>query len=162
MVNIEFKKEEIEKIFLEAQNALFREENIVKIKYNNFESTTFDLNNSELLSDISGKPIVYCIWMGTSEKDLSPKYIGHAGSNVSRQRIRAHFAKKNEGTWSQLAKVKEVISNGGCVGITIITIEPPYMRKALEDWLIEENSNLLEWNEIGRKKVKTIVKSNSL
>lgn len=151
MRTIQFDRKSIEDIFYQAEEILLDMKNLSIIKYFKFDHTTFDANNQELLNTISGQPIVYCIWTGTSESTLSPKYIGHAGSKISRQRVRAHLTKKNEATGAQLDKIKAALKEKNCVGISTVTIEPAYMRKALEDWLIEKNSEILEWNAIGRK-----------
>jgi hypothetical protein len=152
MRTIQFDRKSIEDVFYQAESILLDEKNLCVIKYFDFDHTTFDANNQELLNAISGQPIVYCIWTGTSQITLSPKYIGHAGSKISRQRVRAHLTKKNEATGAQLDRIKEVLKEKKCIGISIVRIEPAYMRKALEDWLIDKRSEILEWNAVGRKK----------
>jgi hypothetical protein len=151
MGKIIFDKVIIEEDFLKSETMLFDKGNISIIKYFDFDHTTFDANNQDLLNGISGQSIIYCIWTGVSPNKFFPKYIGHAGNNISRQRIRAHLTKKNEATGAQLEKIKEVLKQKKCIGISIITIEPAYMRKALEDWLIDKHSEILEWNAIGRR-----------
>ena len=95
---------------------------------------------------------MYCIWHGKSTNELLPKYIGHVSETISKQRMIAHLSKKNKATGSQLDKVTEAVKNDECIGITFVDIKPAYMRKALEDWLIEKHSKALEWNKQGRRK----------
>lgn len=151
MGTVQFDRQGIEDVFYKAENILLDTKNLSVIKYFDFDHTTFDANNQELLNAIAGQPIVYCIWTGTSQSTLSPKYIGHAGSKISRQRVRAHLTKKNKATGAQLDRIKKVLKEKNCIGISTVTIEPAYMRKALEDWLIDKHSEILEWNAVGRK-----------
>jgi hypothetical protein len=154
MKKIEFNKNDIEKIFKLAEKKLFDAKNIKVINYPKFDHSSFDINNQDLLNATSGNPIVYCIWTGKTPDSLLKKYIGHAGKDIARQRIRNHLTKKHERTGSQLEKVINQLNSKNYIGISMVTIEPAYMRKALEDWLIEKNSETLEWNNIGRKKTK--------
>ena len=143
----EFDKISIEKYFLEAEKFLLNEENIYCIKYENFDVTTFDRLNSDLLKNVTNKYIVYCLWLGSTENNLKPKYIGHAKNTISRQRLRAHLTKKNKATGAQLDKIKIYLSEKKYFGITYLFIEPSYMRTSLEEWLINRNFELLEWNK---------------
>ena len=156
MDKIVFNKSIIEADFLKSEDVLLDKGKISIIKYSDFDHTTFDAYNQDLLNGISGQPIVYCIWTGISPSTLLPKYIGHAGSKISRQRVRAHLTKKNERTGAQLDRIKEALEQRKCIGISIVKIEPAYMRKALEDWLIDKHSEILEWNAIGRNTNKRI------
>jgi hypothetical protein len=145
---IEFKnKKEIEVIFQNANDELFNQKNIKVIKYSEYKHETFDKNNKPLLENISNKPIIYCIWTGSSIDDFSPKYVGCAASKYSRGRIRAHLAFKSEKTSSQLKAIKNEIEKEKIIGLSVIIIEPEYMRKSLEEWLIVNNFKKLEWNK---------------
>lgn len=142
-----FDKEFLENKFLEAENFLFDENNVYHIKYENFDKTTFDKLNSELLKAVSNKFIVYCLWLGNTQNDLKPKYVGHAKNTISRPRLRAHLTKKNKATGSQLEKITKCLEEKKCFGLTYLEIEPSYMRTSLEEWLINKNVETLEWNK---------------
>jgi len=146
MTTIEFDKVYIESKFEEAEKQLLDANNLYSIHYENFDVTTFDKHNSTLLNAISGKSIVYCLWIGESYNSLHPKYIGHANRTISRQRMRAHLTKKNKATGSQLDKITLYLREKKYFGLTYLIIEPSYMRKSLEDWLINKNSKFLDWN----------------
>ena len=149
-----FDKIAIENKFEQAQSVLLNRDNISIIKYENYNHESFDVNNQNFLSLISQKPIVYCIWTGPSVVQLKYKYIGHVGKKYSRQRLRNHLTKKHEKTGAQLKKIIRALSEKNIVGISFIAIEPHYMRKALEDWLIDKYSEELDWNISGRRKLK--------
>ncbi len=152
MTTVKFKTDLIKLDFVRARDILMDLGNISIIKYIDFDHTSFDSNNQELLKAVSGQPIVYCIWVGKSKSTLKPVYIGHAGSKIARQRVRSHLTKKNERTGAQLNKIKKELKDKKCIGFSKVIIDPPYMRKALEDWLIENDSKILEWNLVGRRK----------
>jgi len=145
-----FNKEKIEGDFLKAERVLMSKINIIEIIYDDFQIESFDKNQKELLSKISGKPIVYCLWTGDRITNFKPKYIGHTSPNISRQRIRAHLTKKNKATGAQLSKIKTLLKEKQPIGLSYLEIFPGYMRKSLEDWLINKYSNQLEWNRIGK------------
>ena len=151
-LEVNFNRIEIEKSFLKAKSLLLDNTNINHIKFLNFDHLSFDEQNQELLKIISGNDIVYCIWSGISIKTLEIKYIGHTAGKTARQRIRNHLTSKHDKTGAQLEKVKYVLSNKGYIGLTYIVVEPAYMRKSLEEWLISNLSEQLEWNQIGRAK----------
>lgn len=132
--------------FSEAEKLLLNSENVYKIKYQDFQISTFDQLNKEMLHDISNKCIVYCLWQGNDQNHLTPKYIGHAKNTISRQRIRAHLTKKNQATGAQLERIKESLFSKSFLGISYLEIEPNYMRTALEAWLIDKHYDKLEWN----------------
>ncbi|MFN8258151.1 MAG: hypothetical protein U0W24_20850 [Bacteroidales bacterium] len=150
MDKIVFNKEEIEKTFYNAQKILFDKINIHQIRYKDFDRESFDDLNKELLIAIAGKAIVYCLWVSDNKSAFIQRYIGHAAANISRQRIRAHLTKKNERTGAQLKKIIKALELKHNIGLSFIIIEPAYMRKALEEWLIENNSDTLEWNFVGK------------
>ncbi len=150
---IEFDTKKIEAIFLKAEEQLFNRQEIINIQYVNYDHTSFDANNQPLLQAVAGNPIIYCIWTGESVETLSPKYIGHAGRKISRQRLRSHLTKKNERTGAKLKNVIQELELKSIIGISKLIIDPHYMRKALEDWLIDRNSELLKWNQVGRNKL---------
>lgn len=97
--------------------------------------------------------MVYCIWISESLKPR-PVYIGHSSASLSRQRLINHFIKKDPRTGSQLDKVKQAVSEGNQIGLSFLRIEPEYMRKPLEEWLIARNSEKLVWNIHGKRKRK--------
>ncbi|MBC5992419.1 GIY-YIG nuclease family protein [Pontibacter cellulosilyticus] len=152
MQKIYFDYKSIEAIFEQAEEALFDKSNVLPITYTNFDCTTFDKYNKDLLGKISGNSIVYCIWTSKDAVDYNPKYIGHAGKNISRQRIRNHLTKKDSATGAQLENIKNQLLNNNSIGLSYLIIEPAYMRKALEDWLIDKNSFKLDWNNIGKRR----------
>ena len=155
-LEVNFNRKEIETSFEKVKNILLDYNNFIHIKYFNFDHKTFDKLNQELLKAISGNDIVYCIWSGESMTTLIPKYIGHTAGKTSRQRIRNHLTSKHDKTGAQLEKVKYVLSKKGYIGLSFVIVEPAYMRKSLEEWLIDNLSRQLEWNQIGRtnKKIK--------
>lgn len=137
----------IESKFSKAERFLFNKDNIHAILYENFEVSSFDRLNSKLLKSVSNNYIIYCLWLGKSHSDLEPKYIGHAKNTISRQRLRAHFTKKNKATGAQLDKIKKNLDEKKYFGLTYLVIEPSYMRTSLEEWLINKNIDKLEWNK---------------
>ncbi|WP_161890080.1 hypothetical protein [Pontibacter russatus] len=152
MNNIAFNYRLIEETFDIAEKAILDKSNIVQIIYNDFDCTTFDSNNKATLDSLAGNAIIYCIWSGKTPADFSPKYIGHAGKLISRQRIRNHLSKKHLATGAQLDRIKLELENKNSIGLSYLIIEPDYMRKPLEDWLISKHSGLLEWNQVGKRK----------
>lgn len=143
----EFDQVFIERKFTEAEIFLFDEKNVYAIKYENFDVSSFDKLNSELLKNVANKFIVYCLWMGNTPTDLKPKYVGHAKKTISRERLRAHLTKKNKATGAQLDKIRKYLGEKKYFGLTYLVIEPSYMRTSLEEWLINKNINKLEWNK---------------
>jgi hypothetical protein len=155
MKEVKFSTEEIERKFQEAASTLLlTKANISAIRYVNFNHKNFDANNQRLLEKVSGKSIVYCIWVGKSKKTFLPKYIGHSKGSKARQRLRAHLAYKSKGTGAKLDNVKEALKLKQFIAISIVVIEPAYMRKALEEWLLSEYSETLEWNKSMKKNDK--------
>ena len=153
---IDFDKELIENKFREAEAILLNKENVSIIQYEDFNHTSFDLKNQDFLSEIAQKPIVYCIWTGKTADSMEYKYIGHVGKLYSRQRLRNHLTKKHVKTGAQLKNTILALKEKHVVGISFVVTEPHYMRKALEDWLIEKNSDKLNWNKAGKTKVKKV------
>lgn len=86
--------------------------------------------------------------MGDTKETLIPKYVGHAKNSISRQRIRAHFTKRNLATGSQLDNIKVNIKNN-FFGFSFVEIKPSFMRTSLEEWLIVncKRNDMLEWNK---------------
>lgn len=153
-MEVQFDKTSLEQKFKEAENILINSENVTLVEYEDYNHESFDKYNQGLLKAITQKPIVYCIWTGPSQKELQCKYIGHVGKKYSRQRLRNHLTKKHERTGAQLKNTIKALSEKYVVGISFIKTEPHYMRKALEDWLIDNNSKSLDWNISGRRKIK--------
>lgn len=151
---LRFDKESIENKFKEAEDVLLDLKNVSIIKYEDFDHETFDRQNKDFLSVIAQKPIVYCIWTGIDIESLEYNYIGHVGKKQSRQRLRNHLTKKHAKTGAQLKNTILALKEKHVVGITYIVTEPHYMRKALEDWLIEKYSDNLNWNKVGKIKNK--------
>ena len=144
---LEFDRVFIEREFTKAENFLFDARNVYAIKYDNFDVSSFDKLNSELLKNVSNNFIVYCLWMGDTPTDLKPKYVGHAKRTISRQRLRAHLTKKNKATGAQLDKIKKYLDEKKYIGLTYLIIEPSYMRTSLEELIINKNIEKLEWNK---------------
>jgi hypothetical protein len=147
---LQFDNETIEKSFEQAENELLTKLNAHIIQYTDFDITTFDANNKALLNKITANSIVYCLWLGNQESTIAPIYIGHAHRNISRQRMRAHLTKKNKATGAQLEKIKIALERRQVIALSFLKIEPQYMRKALEEWLIEKHSASLSWNKSGK------------
>lgn len=143
---IEFDREGLEKVFLEAQNFLLSDSNVMWFK---FDSSLNCLNHLEILDLVKNTAIVYCIWVSRLGK-IIPVYVGHSTSKYSKQRITNHFIKKDPRTGSQLERIFEEINMGNQVGLSFLKIEPDYMRKPFEEWLISMNSRKLVWNKRGK------------
>ena len=148
---VEFEHSEMEAMFKEVETLLFDKSKIRKIIYRNKDCVKdFDKNNKEFLNDINKKSVVYCIWLGASISDLRPFYIGHVFETISKQRMIAHFSRKNKATGSQLEKIKTAIEDNMILGATFVQIKPAYMRTSIEEWLIEKHA--LAWNIKGKRK----------
>lgn len=147
MQRIEFDREQIEVVFRNAESDLFSENEIHWLTY---EEPFVCLNGSEVISLVQKAPIVYCIWISNG---LQPKpvYIGHSSASFSKQRLINHFIKKDPRTGSQLERVKQAVSGALQIGVSFLRIEPDYMRKPLEDWLITRNRDKLIWNIHGKR-----------
>lgn len=155
-MTVEFDRKTLEDKFREAEDILLDKRNVSIIQYKDFDHTSFDQHNKDFLSEIAQKPIVYCIWTGKTTESLEYKYIGHVGKLYSRQRLRNHLTKKHEKTGAQLKNTILALKEKHVVGISFVVTEPHYMRKALEDWLIEEHSGNLKWNKAGKVKNKKL------
>ena len=150
---IEFNKTELETWFSRVESHLLNKSEIHIINYENKNcNSNFDKLNTIFLSDINRKSVVYCIWVGDSENNLKPSYVGHAKDTISKYRMIAHFSRKNKATGSQLEKIKKAIDDDFILGATFIQIEPAYMRTSIEEWLIIKHSDKLLWNRNGRVK----------
>ena len=149
---IVFDKPTLEKMFSVVEKELFDKSKIRNIVYNNKDCVTdFDKNNKKFLDDINKKSVVYCIWVGTSIDDLRPFYVGHVFETISKQRMIAHFSRKNKATGSKLEKIKIAIEDNLCLGATFIQINPAYMRTSIEEWLIGKYADKLIWNINGKR-----------
>lgn len=142
-----FNSNQLEREFAVAEKLLFNIKNVKIIRYNNFDVSSFDELNKILLKNVAGNYIIYCIWIGSNSQNLSPKYVGHAKSTISRQRIRNHLTKKNARTGAQLEMVKKALERKMSFGLTYLIIEPSYMRTSLEEWIINKNKETLTWNK---------------
>lgn len=152
MEQINFNKQEIESIFEQAEKVLLDKNNITNIVYSNNSTDSFDNNNQPLLNGLKKCSIVYCLWVGKSKTKLKPIYVGHASHKIARQRIRNHLGKKNIKTGAKLDNVKSELEKENYIGISMLKIHPDYMRKSLEEWIIDKHSEILEWNQVGKRK----------
>lgn len=152
MEQINFNKQEIESIFEKAEKVLLDKKNITNILYSNNSTDSFDNNNQDLLNTLKKCSIVYCLWVGKSKNKLKPIYVGHASQKIARQRIRNHLGKKNIKTGAKLDNVKLELEKENYIGISMLKIHPDYMRKSLEEWIIDKHSGILEWNQVGKRK----------
>jgi hypothetical protein len=157
MKYLKFNTLEIENEFQKAANYLFSKSNVCYLTYSDKDVLSFDANNKEFLSEVKGKSVVYCLWTGTEKENIFPKYVGHVNSSISRQRFRAHLTKKNKATGAQLDKITAEVSLGYQIGVTYLEIDPAYMRKSLEDWLIQNHPDKAQWNKSGKKKVQSAI-----
>src|SRR5690606_39456240 len=138
-LRVEFDKSQLETMFDEVETLLFDKSKVRNIIYCNKDCITdFDKNNKEFLNDINKKSVVYCIWLGSSISDLRPYYIGHVFETISKQRMIAHFSRKNKATGSQLEKIKISIEDNMCLGASFVQIDPSYMCSSIEEWLIDK------------------------
>lgn len=146
---VEFNRDLLEDIFKEAESNLLSETNI---RWFSYDIDFICQNRIDLIDLVKNEAIVYCIWISNGSQ-ASPVYIGHSSSKLSRQRITNHFVKKNPRTGSQLERIKVVLLEGRKVGFSFLKIEPDYMRKPLEEWLILRNREKLIWNIHGKGKL---------
>jgi hypothetical protein len=149
MEKFEFDRIQIEEIFKKAESSLLNDKNIHWLTY---EASLTCLNSSEIISKVQRIPIVYCIWIWDGSEP-TPFYVGHSSASLSRQRLINHFVKKDPRTGSQLERVKQAVSEGKQIGVSFLKIEPDYMRKPLEEWLILRNREKLIWNIHGKGKL---------
>lgn len=147
-----FDRQGIEQRFQQAADRLFDPQQRYPVQYRDFVAGTFDACNGDLLSAVSGKNIVYALWAGPTTDALAVVYIGHVGSTQSRQRVRNHLCKKHERTGAQLEQVEATLATQGAIGFSFVEMEPGYMRKPLEDWLIFLYQDQLKWNKAGKRK----------
>jgi len=110
--------------------------------------------NITLLESIAGRAIVYLIFTRHDQTWL-PAYLGQSKGKYSRQRIRNHLFHKHIKTGSQLSKVQACANKGQAVGISFVEIDPPYLRHAIEEILIEKHSSSLSWNFQGKTRSGT-------
>lgn len=151
MTDFTFQAADLEKCFAEIEKLLFDKSSIHAIEYSNANDTelNYSENNKTLIDAIKGEPAIYCIWVKqASQREFTPAYVGHA--KEPRDRMREHLSKKDERTGSCLEQVKRALQENGTIGITFVKIKPPYMRTAVEEWLIGRNSDALPWNSHGR------------
>lgn len=149
---VSFDKILIEKLFGEVESKIFDKSKVAIINYFNKDSVTnFDKLNKEFLAAINKKSVVYCIWVGTNQINLNPFYIGHVFETISKQRMIAHFSRKNLATGSKLEKVKTAIEDNLYLGVTFVEIIPSYMRTSIEEWLISKYADKLVWNKNGKR-----------
>ena len=142
--NLEKKFSEIEKHLLDNSAP-----NLHVIKYKNKNTESYPENNEDFIAAIGNEPAVYCIWLKRKPHGkFDLVYVGHAKKPGSR--LRNHLSKKSEGTGAKLDKVKHAIENDGTIGVTFVKIKPPYMRTAIEEWLIGKiGKSNLPWNKRG-------------
>ncbi|MEX2512350.1 MAG: hypothetical protein WD398_05550 [Cyclobacteriaceae bacterium] len=143
---IKFDREELEEIFERAGKTLFSESKILWLKY---DKAFLCQNSLDILNLVKNSAIVYCIWISDGSHPI-PIYVGHSSSKLARQRITNHFIKKDPRTGSQLEKIITAVIDGNKVGLTFLKIEPDYMRKPMEEWLISKHREKLDWNIHGR------------
>lgn len=136
----------IEQYFQKSQELLFDINNCHTINYKDYQSETFQSLNLDLLNSVKNQSIVYCIWVGDSYGELKPVYVGHAKHSVSKARLINHLCKKNEQTGAKLLKVKEALSLKRIIGFSYVVVEPDFMRKPIEDWIIFNKKEKLIWN----------------
>jgi hypothetical protein len=146
-----FDQQSIEQHFQQAADRLFDPQQRYPVQYRDFAAGTFDACNGDLLSAVSGKNIVYALWAGPTTDALAVVYIGHVGSSQSRQRVRNHLCKKHKRTGAQLKRVEATLATQGAIGFSFVEVEPGYMRKALEEWLIHKYRKQLKWNKAGKR-----------
>jgi len=144
-----FDRDQIEEVFKKAESSLFSDRNIHWLTY---ELPFSFRNSSEVIDAVHKIPIVYCIWISDGSEPV-PVYVGHSSASLSRRRLINHFVDKHDKTGAQLKKVQEAVSDGKQIGISFLKIDPDYMRKPLEEWLISRNSGKLVWNIHGKRKL---------
>ncbi len=151
MEKFTFNSRDLEKMFSEVENLLLNPKNIFEIKYEDTNNTAlnYPANNKAFVDAIKVAPAVYCIWRKKHRgKKFTLVYIGHA--KKPGDRMREHLSHKDERTGSCLASIKCAIKNKETIGVSFVHIDPPFMRAAVEDWLIDRHNESLEWNTHGR------------
>jgi len=151
MAEFIFNGTDLEKKFFEVKKRLFNRSrsNFFEIEYkNNDTELNFPENNKRFLDAIGNAPAVYCIWLKRGQKEFGPVYVGHA--KKPRDRMKNYLSKKHEKTGAVLAKVQDAVKKKGKIGVTFVKIQPPYMRTAVEEWLISKiGKSVLIWNKRG-------------
>ncbi len=147
-----FPESAISQLFKSAADYLLSPESVNVVRYEDRDVLTFRKGNVALLEPIRGRGIIYCIWEGEPGHPLESRYVGHVAPSISKERMVAHFCRKNEATGSKLANVTEAVKQGRVLGLSFMEIQPNYMRKALEEWLLNTYGNRFAWNIQGRKK----------
>lgn len=141
-----FDKNLILEEFSKLEKLLYSKSNLIFLKYRDNDVLTFDDENQALLNNVSKKAIVYSIWVGDDKTDMEIQYIGHANARISRQRLRNHLCKKHKKTGAKLTKVEAALKSNKTIAVSIVEIQPEFMRKAFETWIIGENKEDLPWN----------------
>ncbi len=104
--------------------------------------------NKLLLSGLRNKANIYAIFTkdrGSNSWDA--KYVGESKSVDMRTRMTAHLIKKHNMTGSKLAEVRASISKGKLISIRFIYLPEEALRTFIEEKIISNNKNSLEWNK---------------
>ena len=151
IVDLEKKFSEIMKRLINKSKSKFFEIKYEKNKKGFDTELNFPENNEDFLEAIGNEaPAVYCIWLKETQKEFVPIYIGHA--KEPKTRMGHHLSKKHKETGAVLKQVKNAVSSEGKIGVTFVKIRPPYMRVAVEKWLIDRiGKDTLLWNKRGGK-----------
>jgi hypothetical protein len=146
---------DLEKKFGDIMKHLFNESNFHKINCKDINDiASYRENNPDFIQAVKGEvAAVYCIWrQQKAQEKFDLVYVGQA-KNI-RDRMRNHLSYKGEGTNSKLEEVQRAVGGGETIGVTFVKIDPPYMRTAVEGWLIREiaktGEKVLLWNKRGK------------
>lgn len=105
------------------------------------------LLNADLLRRLKHNANIYAIHVKEKNSSWQVVYIGQRKSKNIRERMIQHLVKKNKSTGSKLLEVKDIILNGGQIGVSFTKVEPESLRLYVEETMIQQNSQALIWNK---------------
>ena len=104
--------------------------------------------NEQFLSNLIHNANLYMIYTRKSvNSKWKPRYLGERKSKGMRGRITNHLITKNDGTGAKLDKVKNALRNGEQIGVNLVKVQPEELRLYVEEYIIQQNSHLLDWND---------------
>jgi len=104
--------------------------------------------NELFLKSLRHSANVYAIFLrphGTEEQ-WQPVYVGERKSVGLRERITQHLIDKDTRTGSKLDEIKRAVATKQDIGLSFIKVEPESLRLYVEEAIIANHKNELEWN----------------
>jgi len=102
--------------------------------------------NSKVLKEFAEEANVYAIFSKKPNEEFRLRYIGQTKSSGAGARLTNHLFKKNDNTGAKLKKVKEHVKSGGSIAVSWIPLESESLRHYIEEELIVEHCDKLDWN----------------